>query len=143
VVLQIFAPSGREVAYIDRKAPGTTPSNKEAEKPLWIARDTKALPIKNASIKLFLDGSGAPIALDELTADKGAQIPPHKHDGSDELLYVLEGKTTTTVGGKSFPVVGGDALRIPANTEHSVTVDEKLVAVQIYAPGGPEQRFKK
>ncbi len=31
----------------------------------------------------------------------------------------------------------------PANTAHSMKVTEALRAIQIYAPGGPEQRFKK
>jgi mannose-6-phosphate isomerase-like protein (cupin superfamily) len=46
------------------------------------------------------------------------------------------------VAGQQFPIGAGDAFRIPAGAEHSFTVEDKLTAVQIYAPGGPEQRFK-
>jgi quercetin dioxygenase-like cupin family protein len=72
----------------------------------------------------------------------GAQIPPHKHDGSDELLYIVSGRCTTTIGGRKVPASAGAIVQIPAGVEHSVVVDEALAAVQVYAPGGPEQRFK-
>jgi quercetin dioxygenase-like cupin family protein len=100
-----------------------------------------ALPIKGGNVRLFLDGKS--FALDLLTIDAGASVPPHRHPGSDELIYVLSGKSTATIDGKVQKVGTGDSLRMPANVEHSVTVEEKLVAVQVYAPGGPEQRFKK
>jgi quercetin dioxygenase-like cupin family protein len=69
------------------------------------------------------------------------KIPPHKHD-ADELIYVIAGRGTTLVGGAPQPVAPGALVTIPAGAEHSLTVDEKLTAVQVYAPGGPEQRFK-
>ena len=59
------------------------------------------------AVKLLLDGSGAPVALDELSAVAGAAVPPHKHESSDELLYILDGKGTTTVAGRSFAVERG------------------------------------
>jgi quercetin dioxygenase-like cupin family protein len=141
-LLQVFSPAGPEAAYGDHAAGGTTPSKQAASKPAWLAMATKSLPIPTGAIRLLLDGSGAPFALDELSANPGA-VPPHKHEGSDELLYILDGKGTTTISGKSFAMSAGDSLRIPAGLEHSLTVDEKLTAVQVYAPAGPEQRFKK
>ncbi len=145
-LIQVFAPSGPEAAYLDHRAGGTVPSSaRSVDAPAWLSMSARPLAIAagKGSIKLFLDGSGAPIALDELTAEAGAEVPKHKHDGSDELLYILDGKCTTTVGGKSFAVVAGDGVRIPAGVEHSLIVQDKLTAVQVYAPAGPEQRFKK
>ena len=34
------------------------------------------------------------------------------------------------------------SLRIPAGVTHSIAVVDKITALQVYAPGGPEQRFK-
>jgi quercetin dioxygenase-like cupin family protein len=109
------------------------------------AVNVKSWPIAGGkgAVQLLLDNTGASFAVDHLLVDKGASVPPHKHDGSDELIYVLDGKGTTTIGGKAIPVAAGDSLRIPAGVEHSLVVTEKLNAVQVYAPGGPEQRFKK
>jgi quercetin dioxygenase-like cupin family protein len=98
--------------------------------------------IKGGTVRLFLDGK-APFALDLMTIDAGVTVPPHKHDNSEELIYVLSGRSSATVGGKEQKAGPGDQVRMPPGVEHTVTIDEKLTAVQVYAPAGPEQRFKK
>jgi quercetin dioxygenase-like cupin family protein len=106
--------------------------------------DVKSYPIPGGkgTAKLLLDGTGAKLAVDELEAPADAIIPTHKHGAQDEELYILSGKSTATIGKESFETAPGDALRIPANMPHSVKVAEPLRAIQVYAPGGPEQRFK-
>jgi quercetin dioxygenase-like cupin family protein len=144
-LLQVFAPAGPEQAYGDRKAPGTAPSRAtKVEAPAFVGRESAPLSILGGkgAVRLLLDGSGAPLALDELAADAGAAVPRHKHDGAHELLYIVAGHGTTTVGAQSILVGPGDALVIPPGVEHALTVDDKLTAVQVYAPAGPEQRFK-
>jgi quercetin dioxygenase-like cupin family protein len=108
------------------------------------AADVKSLPIAGGrgAVKLYLDGKPAAFAVDSLTADAGVRVPAHTHATSDEIIYVLSGKGTTTVAGKPVPTTPGQVIHIPAGVEHALTVDEKLVTVQVYAPGGPEQRFK-
>ncbi len=96
-----------------------------------------------ATAKLLLDGTGAKLAVDELEADAGAAIPAHKHQTQDEELYFIDGRSTTTVGKASFETAPGDAMRIPANATHAMKIIDPVRAIQIYAPGGPEQRFKK
>ena len=98
---------------------------------------------RKASARLLLDGTGAKLAVDELEAETGATIASHKHQAQDEVLYFLSGRSTTTVGKQTFETAAGDALRIPANAPHAMKVTEPLKAIQVYAPGGPEQRFKK
>ncbi len=101
----------------------------------------KSLPILGgkANIKLYLDGRGTGLALDIMVSEAGTKVPPHVHDKSDELIHIVAGKAVTVVGGKP---VASETFRIPAGVEHSLSVDQKLTAVQVYAPGGPEQRFK-
>jgi quercetin dioxygenase-like cupin family protein len=93
--------------------------------------------------KLLLDGTGAKLAVDELEAEEGTAIAAHKHQTQDEELFFVSGRTTTTVGKQAYETAAGDALRIPSNTMHTLKVVEPVRAIQIYAPGGPEQRFKK
>lgn len=109
------------------------------------AADVPTLPIAGGkgTVKLMLDGAGAPIALDRMTAERGTKIPAHRHDDSDEYVYILAGRGTSTVGKETVTWGPGDALFIPKGSEHSVTVDEKMDAVQVYSPAGPEQRFKQ
>ena len=96
-----------------------------------------------ATARLLLDGTGAKLAVDELEAEPGATIASHKHRSEDEELYFVSGQSTTTVGKQKFETAPGDAMRIPANAAHAVKVTEALKAIQVYAPAGPEQRFKK
>jgi quercetin dioxygenase-like cupin family protein len=109
------------------------------------AADVKSYKIAGgkATARLVLDGTGAKLAVDEIEAEPGATIASHKHQAQDEELYFLSGRTTTTIGKQTFETAGGDALRIPSNVTHSMKVTEPLEAIQVYAPGGPEQRFKK
>lgn len=143
-------------AHTDR--PGITPEDKKPLQLLEIrahgqetgqkvirGADAKSYTIagKKATARLLLDGTGAKLAVDEIDADAGATIASHKHLSQDEELYFLAGRSTTTVGKQTFETAAGDALRIPANVPHAIKVTERLKAIQIYAPGGPEQRFKK
>ena len=111
-----------------------------------LARNVKPLSIAGGkgSVQLLVDG--VPIktyAVDALTADSGVTIPSHRHETSAEMIYVLSGKGTTVINGESLRVAQGDAVYIPKMMEHSLVVDEKITAVQVYAPAGPEQRFKR
>jgi quercetin dioxygenase-like cupin family protein len=104
--------------------------------------EAKSYPLPGGTAKLLLDGTGAQLALDILETDAGASIPSHKHATQDEELYVLAGESEMTVGKKKYDVAPGDAVRIAANATHAVKVVTPLKAIQIYAPAGPEQRFK-
>ena len=152
-MLQFFVPAGPEHAYLDSTdRSGTLPAVKEKARP-----GDRAMVIPQSSAKsysilggrgqvtLFLDGPAGKVArasLQRIEAAAGAVIPIHTHDGSDETLYILSGEGDFTVGDLVIPVGAGNALHIPMGTKHGLRVTERLVAVQCYAPGGPEQRFK-
>ena len=74
----------------------------------------------------------------------GARSPVHQHPESEELVYVLSGSGTMTLGDATLAVEKGMAVRIPAGVPHSFTVggEEPMEIVQVYSPGGPEQRFR-
>ena len=83
-------------------------------------------------------------AMSLLVAHPGAGAPEHTHEGA-ELLYVLEGRAEMTFGGEPASAGPGDAVHIPAGVRHTFSVpadSPPLRAVQVYVPGGPEQRFK-
>jgi mannose-6-phosphate isomerase-like protein (cupin superfamily) len=89
-------------------------------------------------------GDGGEAAVEMLSADAGFTVAKHKHDASIEILYVIEGKGTMTIGGETYDVRPGTAVWVPKGVEHSFTGDATtpLLALQIYTPGGPEERFK-
>ncbi len=90
-------------------------------------------------------GNGA-AAMTILQLRDGIEVPLHRHP-SAELLYVSAG--TGVVFGldgkrRGRKVTRGDAIYIAAGTAHGFTHTgaKTTVMVQLYAPGGPEQRFK-
>lgn len=116
---------------------------KESGQKVIHGAEVKSYPIgTTATVKLLLDGSGAKVALDEIEADVGTTIATHKHATQDEELYFLDGKSSATVGKATYETAPGDALRVPAGAPHAMKVVEKVRAIQVYAPAGPEQRFK-
>jgi quercetin dioxygenase-like cupin family protein len=163
-VLEGAAKVGTEVARAgdavwfgsDVQRPTITPAEKKAFRILDVravgtgkgqklvrGAEAQSYPIGDkGAAKLLLDGVGAHLAVDVLTAEPGAVIPAHKHANQDEELYLLSGRAKTTVAKEPLDIAAGDAVRIPAGAVHTVEVADKLEAIQVYAPGGPEQRFK-
>jgi quercetin dioxygenase-like cupin family protein len=112
------------------------------------ASSARSLPILDGKGRVDLlidsteDGDGA-ASVSRLRIAKGAQVPEHVHAAELEIVYVVRGTGVMSVGGKVTAVAAGNAYVIPANVKHSFIANEDVEAIQFYAPGGPEQRFKK
>jgi mannose-6-phosphate isomerase-like protein (cupin superfamily) len=74
-----------------------------------------------------------------------APVAEHAHTGSFEVLVAIEAAGTFVLDGKEQRLAPGNVVVVPPDTKHSWSPDpgSKLVAVQLYSPPGPEQRFKK
>ena len=73
----------------------------------------------------------------------GMKVPEHVHANETEMLYILEGAGTMTIAGQDIAVTPTSVIQIPPNTKHAFAASAAVKAVQVYTPGGPEQRFKK
>ncbi|HEX2572818.1 MAG TPA: cupin domain-containing protein [Polyangia bacterium] len=153
-LLQMFAPAGPERAYVDPSPAaraGTVPAVRQraAATPETTPRIIKGAALPSYAIldgkgsaTLYLHKSGlGQIAVQRLEAGPGARIPEHQHEESDEIVYVLSGRGIMTVAGQRLPITAGDAVHLPRRVSHAIEVTERLVAIQCYAPAGPEQRF--
>ena len=93
------------------------------------------------------DKPAAVIDIMKLSAD--APVAEHVHDDAWEILAALEGDGTLvkrTAGGEQrVHVAAGSIHNVPKGQRHAWQPSGKapLFAIQIYAPPGPEQRFKK
>jgi mannose-6-phosphate isomerase-like protein (cupin superfamily) len=78
------------------------------------------------------------------TMNAGVVGAEHKHD-VEHCWYILSGKGTMTMDGKSFPIEPDMAVFAPADMLHKIVVDpaQDLTYVVIYAPPGPEQKLKQ
>jgi mannose-6-phosphate isomerase-like protein (cupin superfamily) len=94
----------------------------------------------------FEDGSAS---LGSLVASKNAPVAQHVHDREWEILAILSGDGTLlrTVSGREddTPIAAGTFAAIAPGVPHAYRPagTSPLVAVQLYLPPGPEQRFKK
>lgn len=96
-------------------------------------------------VRIFVDeGMGARFgAFSSLDGDADLPVPPHVHEGSVESLRIVEGDGSMLQGEDESPIGPGRVLYVPPNVRHGYTPGTtKLVAYQVYAPGGPEQRFR-
>jgi quercetin dioxygenase-like cupin family protein len=161
VFLQIFAPPGPEKVYRNPKDPAARADFEVIRDPgkvkppagakvvLVQAANTPTLPILNGkgSVKILLEpkvtGSDA-FALNLIEFAPGAEVARHTHPGSTELLFVTAGRGTMTIGSEAHPFVADDVLHVPPDQPHAskLAPGEKTTAIQIYAPAGPEQRFR-
>jgi mannose-6-phosphate isomerase-like protein (cupin superfamily) len=82
-------------------------------------------------------------------ASKSAAVPQNVHEREWEILAILSGDGTLvrTVGGREddTPIAPGTFASIAPGVPHAYRPAGKspLVAVQLFSPPGPEQRFKK
>ena len=86
--------------------------------------------------------SAAVLSASEAAISKGAKIPEHVHVKETELLYILSGAGTMTIGATEVAVGPTSVVQIPPGTKHAFSAGSDLRALQIYTPAGPEQRFK-
>jgi oxalate decarboxylase/phosphoglucose isomerase-like protein (cupin superfamily) len=85
---------------------------------------------------------GIGLTTGEVIIYPGKGPDPHVHPGEEEVIYVISGEGTQTVGddGEPFAIKEGDAVYIPKNTLHSTfnTTWRPLRLVVVYTPGGAE-----
>lgn len=157
-ILQVFAPMGPERVYRDatdakgRAAFEVIRDSKKAVVPqgarLAVESVDKATAYpqgKKIKVKMLFEPANSDsndVALSVVVFDPGAEISRHTHPESAEILYVLEGKGEITIGSDKLAFGSEQAIHLPENQPHAVKFTASTVALQIYAPAGPEQRYK-
>lgn len=133
----VMVPGGREGSARAGALPTPPSEAKPAGAKLFPAAAAKTY----GPATIFVEAQ--PMAASILTLPKGTTVPEHVHTKETELLYVLAGAGTLTVGGTQVPVTPTSTIQIPPNTKHAFTATADVRALQVYTPAGPEQRFKK
>jgi quercetin dioxygenase-like cupin family protein len=72
----------------------------------------------------------------EQSGPPGLTVPPHTHDGEDEMFYVLEGELRGFCGDERFAAAAGAFLFLPRDVEHGFEVvgDRPARALTIVGP---------
>ncbi len=92
----------------------------------------------------FHRGSPDVCAVTVLDAAPAFSVPEHTHATSTEHLYIAQGSGRMMIDGVEALVAAPAEFMIPPGVRHSFVSDghTNLVAVQVYAPPGPEARFR-
>jgi quercetin dioxygenase-like cupin family protein len=160
VLLDIFAPMGPERVYRDPKdvsgranfeviRGATPPAPAGAKFTVASVADADTLPVfaGKGKIKPLLEpaktGTNA-LYVGILEAEPGAEVPRNTHPGSAEILYVVSGAGDVSIGSEKIAFGPDEALHIPDGQPHAAkfTGPEKTIMVQVFAPAGPEERYR-
>ena len=160
-ILQIFAPLGPERVYRD-------PSDAQGRAAFEVIRDARKAkvpagarfavetfdkatvypqPGRKTKIHLLFDPASSDSEAMSLSVgefEPGAEFPRHTHAESAEILYILAGAGEVQIGSEKLAFGADQAIHLPENQPHALKFKgpDKTVALQIFAPAGPEQRFK-
>jgi quercetin dioxygenase-like cupin family protein len=89
-----------------------------------------------------LETFGRFTVVEEVSPPKGA-VPPHLHNQTDEVIYILEGQYELTIDGLTTIAGKGETFVIPRKTPHGfrnlLDTDSKMLA--IITPSGFENFF--
>ena len=86
-----------------------------------MTRIKQTIQIGQLQLHFLLDGTDTNngLVMFEFVIPEGAKVPmPHYHKEVDEVVYGLEGITTTTVDGKTVEISAGDKIFIPRGAVH-------------------------
>lgn len=69
----------------------------------------------------------------EFRLDKESDLPKHTHP-HEQTGYLVSGHITLRVGAEESEIRPGDSWTIAGNVEHSATIHQDSVAVEVFSP---------
>lgn len=80
----------------------------------------------------------------EQLCDPGAGAPPHRHEGVEEVILVLEGRARIHVGGEETELGAGESVVFPASSRHGFTNvgAGKLRILAVFAVATPPVEYE-
>ncbi len=71
--------------------------------------------------------------------EEGAVVPAHRHP-HEQITYIVEGKLSMDVEGRTHVLAPGHSLLFPANVEHGATALKRTLVVDTFSP--PREEYK-
>jgi quercetin dioxygenase-like cupin family protein len=80
----------------------------------------------------------------EQLCDPGAGAPPHRHDGVEEVIVVLEGRARIHVGSEETQLGAGESVILPAGSRHGFTNvgTDSLRILAVFAAARPPVEYE-
>ena len=79
------------------------------------------------------------------TLDKGAAVPPHRHNHAEQVLYFLGGEGLVSLLGKDVSAKKGTLVYVPKGAVHAITNlgNGTLTFLETTSPPGFENAFRE
>lgn len=138
------ASGGLAVVAVEKIEPCAVLSKPAAVKKVIRAKDAAELRFAGGAMAVHLDvGAKVSPTLYMGRLEGTAPVAEHAHPTSWELLAAIEAKGTFVIEGTEGTLGPRQVVMIPPGAKHAWKPDpaSKLVAIQLYSPPGPEQRF--
>ena len=100
-------------------------------------RNLQQLPFQGMSYEFIGEKEGAPISAYIVNAKPGQGPPLHTHPYV-EVIFMIEGCATLTIGEETREAKAGDIAVVPANTPHRFVNSGKTVLRQIDIHASPK-----
>lgn len=69
-----------------------------------------------------------------LQLDADQRVPPHRHPGTDIVLYLVSGRLELALDDETYDVTPGDAVRFSGDREIAPLALEPSTAIVVFAP---------
>ncbi len=96
----------------------------------WEGREELSL-FPHVSLQSF---GGDQVLLCRVRYEPGAEVPPHSHEHTEQLMWMLEGSLEMTVGAETRMVNAGDVVAVNRGVEHSLRSDDGCAFLEALSP---------
>jgi mannose-6-phosphate isomerase-like protein (cupin superfamily) len=94
--------------------------------------------VPGVKVKDLVNGPSGDVGVVEIT-----NVVRHRHNRTDELLYVISGTGTATIGTKSYDIKTGDLVVLPRGTPHDFKSTASVRVLGIAYPKDDPQDFDR
>ena len=114
-----------------------------AEPPVQLTRPRERARFKADNFVCETLVAGESLTVELLCFGPGGELPGHRHEHTEHLLTVIDGRGRFRIGSESVEVGEGESVLAPANLYHGVKneSDEPLLVQQVSAPKPWDARF--
>jgi quercetin dioxygenase-like cupin family protein len=77
---------------------------------------------------------GEQVLMCRVTYQPGKQVPRHRHEHTEQVMYILEGEVTMTVEAKTRTLRAGETAVINRGLEHELYSEPGVTFIEALAP---------
>ena len=88
----------------------------------------------------FVDGvrihaiGGEQVLLCRVTYDPGKRVPLHRHDATEQVMFIVEGSVDMAIEGERRTLVAGDVVVVNRGLEHELYSESGVTFFEALAP---------